>query len=60
MVMLEGEITNEIEGGKVIYPSMIAPGKVWGRGRKYVGYQKVIQRSRPLAMGCQLEACNRD
>jgi hypothetical protein len=49
-VMLEREITNEIGGGKVICSPIIAAWKVWGKGRKYVGYQKSdteILRSRP-------------
>jgi hypothetical protein len=40
MLQLGGEITNKIRGGKVICPSIIAAQKVWGKGRKYVGYQK--------------------
>jgi hypothetical protein len=48
--MREGEITNKIRGGKVIFPSIIAARKVWGKGRKYVGYQKsdpLIQTTMP-------------
>ena len=50
-MMLEREITNEIGGGKGIYPSIHYCVEGMGKEKKICGFfKRVIRRSRPLAM----------